>query len=370
MEKSKVYFTSFRCKIGVSQLNKLRKLLNAAGMGKIDFQDKFTAIKIHFGEPGNLAYLRPNYAKVVADMVREMGGRPFLTDCNTLYVGRRKNALDHLDAAYENGYNPFTTGCQIIIGDGLKGTDDVEVPVEGGVYVKNAKIGKAIMDADIIISLSHFKGHESTGFGGTFKNLGMGCGSRGGKMEMHSAGKPSVDHALCVGCGICRKNCAHDAISIEDHKATIDHSRCVGCGRCIGACPKDAVSPDYDEANDVLNCKIAEYTKAVIDGRPNFHISLIVDVSPYCDCHGENDVPIIPDIGMLASFDPVALDQCCADLCNKAPVMAGSVLDTEREQCHHDHFTDVHPETNWQSCLEHAVKLGMGSRDYEMITIE
>ncbi len=370
MEKSKVYFTSFRCKVGVSQLDKLRKLLTAAGMGKIDFQDKFTAIKIHFGEPGNLAYLRPNYAKVVADMVREMGGRPFLTDCNTLYVGRRKNALDHLDAAYENGYNPFTTGCQIIIGDGLKGTDDVEVPVEGGVYVKNAKIGKAIMDADAIISLSHFKGHEATGFGGALKNLGMGCGSRGGKMEMHSAGKPSVNYDLCVGCGICRKNCAHDAITIEERKATIDHSRCVGCGRCIGACPRDAVSPDYDEANDILNCKIAEYTKAVIDGRPNFHISLIVDVSPNCDCHSENDVPIIPDIGMLASFDPVALDQCCADLCNSAPVMAGSVLGSQSEHCHHDHFTDVHPETNWQSCLEHAVKLGMGSRDYEMITVE
>lgn len=370
MEKSKVYFTSFRCKNGVSQLDKLRKLLNAAGMGSIDFEDKFTAIKIHFGEPGNLAYLRPNYAKVVVDMIREMGGRPFLTDCNTLYVGRRKNALDHLDAAYENGYNPFTTGCQIIIGDGLKGTDDVEVPVEGGVYVKNAKIGKAVMDADIIISLSHFKGHEATGFGGTFKNIGMGCGSRGGKMEMHSAGKPSVDQSLCVGCGFCRKNCAHDAITIENRKASINHDRCVGCGRCIGACPKDAVSPDYNEANDVLNCKIAEYTKAVIDGRPNFHISLIVDVSPFCDCHAENDIPIIPDIGMLASFDPVALDQCCADLCNRAPVMAGSVLDTEREHCHHDHFTDVHPETNWQSCLEHAVKLGMGNREYEMITVE
>ncbi len=370
MEKSKVYFTSFRCKNGVSQLDKLRKLLKTAGMGNIDFDGKFTAIKIHFGEPGNLAYLRPNYAKVVADMIREMGGRPFLTDCNTLYVGRRKNALDHLDAAYENGYNPFTTGCQIIIGDGLKGTDDVEVPVEGGVYVKNAKIGKAVMDADIIISLSHFKGHEATGFGGAFKNLGMGCGSRGGKMEMHSAGKPSVDQSLCIGCGFCRKNCAHDAITIENRKASINHDRCVGCGRCIGACPKDAVSPDYDEANDILNCKIAEYTKAVIDGRPNFHISLIVDVSPFCDCHAENDIPIIPDIGMLASFDPVALDQCCADLCNRAPVMAGSVLDTEREHCHHDHFTDVHPETNWQSCLEHAVKLGMGSREYEMITVE
>ena len=177
MEKSKVYYTNLRTKPGQSLLKKLEKLIRTAGIETIDFERKFTAIKIHFGEPGNLAYLRPNYAKVVADVVKSLGGKPFLTDCNTLYVGRRKDALEHMDAAYENGFNPFTTGCQIIIADGLKGSNETLVPIQGE-YVKEAKIGTVIMDADIIISLTHFKGHEEAGFGGAIKNLGMGSGSR------------------------------------------------------------------------------------------------------------------------------------------------------------------------------------------------
>lgn len=160
-EKAKVYFTNFRANPKMNLLQKLRKLIVAAGMTDIDFENKFAAIKIHFGEPGNIAYLRPNFSKVVVDLIKEEGGKPFLTDCNTLYVGRRKDALEHLDAAYENGYNPFTTGCQLIIADGLKGTDEVEVPVNGE-YIKEAKIGRAIMDADVFITLSHFKGHENT----------------------------------------------------------------------------------------------------------------------------------------------------------------------------------------------------------------
>lgn len=190
MEKSKVYFTSLRTSRKNNLLTKLKGLCIQAGMGEIDFKNKFTAIKIHFGEPGNLAYLRPNFAKVVADLVKELGGKVFLTDCNTLYVGRRKEALEHMDAAYENGYNPFMTGCQIIIGDGLKGADDVEVPVEGGEYIQTAKIGRAVMDADILISMTHFKGHENTGFGGTLKNIGMGCDPAGGKWKCIPVGNP------------------------------------------------------------------------------------------------------------------------------------------------------------------------------------
>jgi uncharacterized Fe-S center protein len=339
--------------------------MKAAGFENIDFDGKFTAIKIHFGEPGNLAFLRPNWAKVVCDYVKKLGGKPFLTDCNTLYVGGRKNALDHLDSAYENGFNPFCTGVHTIIADGLKGTEETLVPVKGGKYVKEAKIGSAIMSADVIISLNHFKGHECTGFGGALKNLGMGCGSRAGKMEMHSAGKPIVNKRDCIGCGMCAKICAHNAPIIKNKKATIDHNKCVGCGRCIGVCPKDAVCAPFDEANDVLNCKIAEYTKAVIDSRPHFHISLVIDVSPYCDCHAENDLPIVPDVGMFASFDPVALDQACADAVNASPIIEGSMLD-ECEHCHGDHFCDVSPQTNWKSCLEHAEKLGLGTTLYTL----
>ena len=375
MNQSKVYFSDLRAKPGKNLLQKLEKLIRTAGIGDIDFEKKMVAIKLHFGEPGNLSYLRPNYAKVVADVVKSLGGIPFLTDCNTLYVGRRKNAVEHLDAAYENGYSPFTTGCQILIGDGLKGTDDVEVPVEGGEYVKNAKIGRAIMDADVFISLSHFKGHEATGFGGALKNIGMGCGSRAGKMEQHNAGKPDVDQSLCVGCRQCARQCAQDAISFgENKKASIDHNKCVGCGRCLGMCNFDAISNSNSCANDELNAKIAEYSKAVLWGRPHFHISLVIDISPYCDCHAENDLPILPDVGMFASFDPVALDQACADACLRQQPIPGSQLDenlhSEGFHDHHDHFCNNFPETNWQTCLSHAEKIGLGSRSYELIEVK
>lgn len=372
MEKSKVYFTNLRTDGNHTLQQKLAHLIKKAGIANIDFENKYTAIKIHFGEPGNLAYLRPNYAKTVVDIVKELGGKPFLTDCNTLYVGGRKNALDHIESAYVNGFSPFSTGCHILIADGLKGTDDVLVPVEGGDYVKEAKIGRAVMDADIVISLSHFKGHEATGFGGALKNLGMGCGSRAGKMEMHSAGKPSVNADACVGCGACTRICAHGAAVVTDRKASIAHNKCVGCGRCIGVCPKDAVEAASDEANDILNCKIAEYSKAVIDGRPNFHISLVIDVSPNCDCHAENDLPIVPDVGMFASFDPVALDVACADAVNAQPVIHGSILDEARQKhdhTGHDHFHMNHPDTNWKSCIEHAKKIGIGTDEYELIEV-
>ncbi|BFL47611.1 DUF362 domain-containing protein [Lactonifactor longoviformis] len=369
MEMSKVYYTNLRTRIGDNLLQKLERLIKTAGIGDIDFEDKYTAIKMHFGEPGNLAFLRPNYAKTVADVIKELGGKPFLTDCNTLYIGGRKNALDHISSAYLNGFSPFSTGCHVIIADGLKGTDDVLVPVEGGEYVKEAKIGRAIMDADVFISLTHFKGHEATGFGGALKNMGMGCGSRAGKMEMHSAGKPHVAQELCVGCKMCTKMCAHDAITVADKKASIDHNKCVGCGRCIGACPKDAVKAATDESYDILNRKIAEYTKAAINGRPNFHISLVMNVSPYCDCHGENDAAIVPDVGMFASFDPVALDVACADAVNAQPVLANTYL-AECDHEGHDHFGTIFPETDWKAAIDHAVKLGIGQKEYELVEVK
>ena len=367
---SQVFFTDFRAKPGTSVPEKLTRLLRRAGLPGMDLDGKFVAIKMHFGEPGNLSFLRPNYAKVVADLVKECGGVPFLTDCNTLYPGRRKNALEHIEAAYENGFSPFSTGCQIIIGDGLKGSDEVEVPVVGGEYVKNAKIGRAVMDADVFISLTHFKGHEEAGFGGCLKNIGMGCGSRAGKMEQHNAGKPHVAQKHCIGCGQCRKICAHGAPIITDGKAVIDHDRCVGCGRCIAVCPKDAVRINWDESTTNLNCKIAEYTKAVVDGRPCFHISLVIDVSPNCDCRSENDMAIVPNVGMFASFDPVALDMACVDAVNAQTPLRGSAADDEHAKAHvHDHFQRLHPDTNWRSCLEHGEKIGIGTREYELIKI-
>ena len=368
MERAAVYFTDFRMKNGQNHQTKLRKLMKAAGMDKIDFQGKYVAIKIHFGELGNLAFLRPNFARYVADYVKELGGYPFLTDCNTLYVGSRKNALDHLDTALLNGFSPYATGCQILIADGLKGTDDVEVPVVGGTLCKTAKIGRAIMDADIVISLNHFKGHEMAGFGGALKNLGMGSGSRAGKMEMHSAGKPIVDQEKCIGCGACKKICAHDGPQIENGKCTIDYSKCVGCGRCIGVCPKDAVEAAQDETFENLNGKIAEYAKAVVDGRPNFHINIVSQVSPNCDCHAENDAAIVPDVGMFASFDPVAIDVACADAVNRQPVNPMSLI-AERAGMP-DRFIAAHPTTDWRTGPAHAEEIGLGTRDDELIAVQ
>lgn len=365
---SKVYFADLRADVHENLQQKLTRLMKTAGMGDIDFQDKFVAIKLHFGEPGNLAFLRPNWARTVADFVKERGGKPFLTDCNTLYVGGRKNALDHMDSAMLNGFNPMTTGCQIIIGDGLKGSDEVEVPVVGGEYVKNAKIGRAVMDADVFISLTHFKGHEEAGFGGCLKNIGMGCGSRAGKMEQHNAGKPHVAQKHCIGCGQCRKICAHGAPIIENGKAHIDHDRCVGCGRCIAVCPKDAVRIDWDESTTNLNCKIAEYTKAVVDGRPCFHISLVIDVSPNCDCHAENDMAIVPNVGMFASFDPVALDLACAEAVIRQPVNPGSRLE-KMTKPGVDHFTADFPVSDWRTQISHGKKIGLGEDSYELVTI-
>lgn len=372
MEPAKVYFTDMRTTSGMNLQQKLERLIRKAGIETIDFEKKFAAIKIHFGEPGNLSFLRPNFAKTVADTVKRLGGIPFLTDCSTLYTGRRKNAIEHLYAAQENGFNPTTCGCQIIIGDGIRGTDEALVPLTGTKLVTEAKIGRAIMDADVFISLSHFKGHEQAGFGGAIKNIGMGCASRAGKMEQHCDGKPEVNPKRCRGCRACARQCAHDAISFDaDGKASIDHKKCVGCGRCIGACCFDAIRNRTGTKNARLLARMAEYTYAVVKDRPHFHISIVMQVSPFCDCHAENDTPIIPDVGMFASFDPVALDVACADACNRQPVIGGSYLDEQIKDGHdhHDHFTSTFPTTNWRSCMEHAESLGVGTQNYELIKV-
>ena len=376
MEKATVSFTDFHTVAnGDGLAAKLKKLIRAAGIGQIDMEGKFAAIKMHFGELGNLSFLRPNYARAVADVVKELGGMPYLTDCNTLYPGSRKNALEHLYCAWENGFTPLTVGCPILIGDGLKGTDEVAVPVVGGEYVTEAKIGRAVMDADVFISLSHFKGHEMAGFGGAIKNIGMGCGSRAGKQEQHANGQPSVDESLCRGCRRCQKQCANNGLVFHEatHTMYVDPNHCVGCGRCVESCSFGALSFQSDAVCQLLNRRMAEYAKAVIDGRPNFHISLVMDISPNCDCHGENDVPILPDIGMFASFDPLALDQACVDACLAAEPMPGSQLARHLAEPgfvdHHDHFTNSTPESEWRSCLEHAEKIGLGTRSYQLITV-
>ena len=377
MEKAKVFYTDFRTTaFGESMPAKLKRLARRAGMADIDMDGKFVAIKMHFGELGNVSYIRPNYAKAIVDLVKELGGKPFLTDCNTMYPGFRKNALEHLECAWENGFTPLSAGCPVIIADGLKGTDDIAVPVEGGQYTKEALIGRAIMDADVFISLTHFKGHEMTGFGGTIKNIGMGCGSRAGKKDQHSAGKATIYEDKCRGCRRCQKECANGGLVFDGvkRKMQVDESHCVGCGRCLGACNFDAIDFVQDQALSILNAKMAEYTKAVVSGRDCFHVSLVMDVSPYCDCHAENDAPILPDIGMFASKDPLALDQACVDACLAAEPLRNSVLGDhlhdEHFHPHHDHFKNTTPESEWETQLIHGEKIGLGSRQYELIFVK
>ncbi|MDR1041697.1 MAG: DUF362 domain-containing protein [Deltaproteobacteria bacterium] len=370
MPKARVFFTSMRCSLGDSLLMKLQRLLKAGGFEEIDFRKKFAAIKIHFGEPGNLAFLRPNFARTVAQRIVQLKGHPFLTDCGTLYVGRRTDALSHLDAAYENGYGPYAAGCHIIIGDGLKGADELNVPVRGGVYVKSAKIGRAIMDADVVVSLNHFKGHEVTGFGGAIKNVGMGSGSRAGKMAMHNDSKPQVSRKPCVGCGECRKFCAQDAITIADGKATIDHDKCVGCGRCLASCPQHAIANSWSSGPERVSLKMTEYALAVLDGRPNYHINIVNQVSPYCDCHSESDAAVIPDIGIFCGPDIVAVDRASIDAVNRAMPLTGTLGEEAKVGNGKDVFTSIHPTTDWRSQLDHAEKIGLGIQDYELVTVK
>jgi uncharacterized Fe-S center protein len=350
---------------------KLENLIRKAGIDSISFEKKITAIKIHFGEPGNLSFLRPNFAATVVKYLKNKGALPFLTDANTLYSGRRANAVDHLRSAWENGFNPMVVDCPVIIADGLRGSDYTEVLLDTE-YCKTAKIGRTVADADVIISMTHFKGHELTGFGGVMKNLGMGCASVGGKMELHSTSAPRIVAENCTGCKVCVKNCAQQAITVgADKIATIDYEKCIGCGQCVAVCQYDAAQAVWEDASELSNCKIAEYTLAVVKDKPSFHLSFVMNVSPDCDCWHFNDYPLVPDIGIAASFDPVALDQACVDMVINAPLLAGSRVFKSNGHDHrgHDKFAMAHPNVHWESGLVHAEKIGLGERKYELVKI-
>ena len=368
---SKVYFTNLRVKNGRSLLDKLETLIKKAGIEQIDFDGKFTAIKIHFGEPGNLAYIRPNYAARLVRFLQTKRARVFLTDSNTLYSGRRSNAVDHLQSAMENGFNPIAVPCPVIIADGVKAIDYREVSIDCP-YCKTAKIGAAIADADIIVSMNHFKGHEQTGFGGALKNLGMGSACAAGKLEMHSSSQPVIAEENCNACGQCVKYCASNAVTINKRKkAEIDYAKCTGCGQCIAVCQYDAAQVVWNNSSEMTCYKIAEYSLAVIKGKPNFHINFIMDVSPDCDCWGCNDAAIVPNLGIAASFDPVALDKACADMVTAAAANTNTRLNVHEhgKLQGEDKFKLIHPKTDWKAGLSHAEKIGLGSTKYELIEI-
>lgn len=365
MNESKVYFIDFRTTPKLNILQKLKKLVEKAGINELDFNRKFVALKMHFGEPGNVSYIRPNYAAVIVKMIQEKGGLAFLTDANTLYKGRRSNGIDHLQSAMENGFNVLATGCNVIIADGIKGTEYREIEIHQK-HCKTAKIGSAIAEADILISLTHFKGHEMGGFGGCIKNVGMGSGSIGGKLEMHSSSKPCINEENCTACKVCERNCAHDAVHVTNKKAVIDYNKCVGCGQCIAVCVYDAAQPQFDATN--MQEKMAEYAYAVLKDKPAFHINFLMDISPNCDCWNFNDAAIVPNIGILASFDPVAIDMASVSLVNQAVANQNCVIAGHHHNS--DKFKSIYPKIDWKVCMDHASQIGLGNQKFELIKIE
>jgi uncharacterized Fe-S center protein len=370
MAESKVLWSDLRTTPSLTILQKLERLLKTAGFSSLELEDKYTALKIHLGEPGNMAYIRPPYVGIVSRMVRELGGKPFLTDSNTLYSGRRHNAYDHLRAGYENGFSRDATGCDIIIADGLKGNDFVDMPVAGGIHCTTARIGSAVAEADAIISLNHFKGHELTGFGGALKNLGMGCASRGGKQFLHEVSHPVIVREKCTGCGMCVKSCASQAIQLDEgRKAVIDHAKCVGCCQCVAVCQFQSARASEGSASRVCSERIAEYTEAILHGKSAFHVNFVMNVSPNCDCWANNDAPVVADIGIFASADPVALDQACVDAVNAAPAINGTVLTDKKYPGTGEKFGHVHPDTDWKFGLDHAERLGLGTRKYALVKV-
>ena len=367
-----VFTTNLRTRPNRGLLQKLEALLLAAGLDDLPLKGSLVALKVHFGEPGNLAFLRPNYVAAVARMVKERGGIPFATDANTLYRGRRAHGVDHLTAAAENGFSLLPLGCPVVIADGLRGRDYREIPVPGGVHCGSAKIASAIAEADVLVSLNHVKGHEQTGFGGALKNLGMGCGSREGKLFMHSGSCPTVKARRCVGCGSCAAHCAFGAVTLGlDRVARIDEARCAGCGQCIVSCAFDAIQVVWAHSGAALGERIAEYAVAAVAGKPQLHVNFLLDISPNCDCWAFNDAPVTPNLGILASLDPVALDQASMDRILRAPCLPDSAVgDLPAEGRGTDPFSVVHPEVDWRPGLAHAERLGLGSRTYELRSLD
>ncbi|NVN99410.1 MAG: DUF362 domain-containing protein [Geobacteraceae bacterium] len=366
---STVYFTDMRAGHKENLFDKLAGLLGCCELDKLIRGGDLTAVKLHFGEKGNHAFVRPVFIRKIVEEIKKSGGKPFLTDSSTLYPGERKEAVSALQCAIENGFAYACVNAPLIMCDGIKGQNAVSVPVNGEL-LKKVSIGSEIVEADALVTVSHFKCHELTGFGGALKNLGMGCSSRAGKMQQHSTVAPKVSEKFCNGCAICLESCAHDAIAITDRKAGIDPGICVGCSRCITACPQKAINVQWNESSSLVMKKMAEYATGALSGKSgkSVFINFITQVSPACDCYGHADAPVVNDIGICASTDPVAIDQACADLVNSAKGNVGTALANGHEPGG-DKFRGVYPQIDWEVQLEHAQKMGIGSREYELVKI-
>ncbi|MBI9083100.1 MAG: DUF362 domain-containing protein [Desulfobacterales bacterium] len=370
---SKVYFTDLSASFKINLVAKLGNLMEAAGISPAVTKRDLVAVKLHFGEMGNTAFIRPVFLRKVVEVIRAQGASPFLTDANTLYAGTRSDAPSHLNTAIANGFAFSVVGAPLVIADGLRGKSETAVTVN----LKNFEqvyIGSEIVEADALVSVAHFKGHELSGFGGTLKNLGMGCASRRGKLAQHSSLSPKVKKKKCIGCGECVDHCSQQALALlegeDGDKAEINPERCIGCGECILACAQGAIQIQWNQSVPTFLENMMEYTAGVIQNKKDkaLYINFITDVSPGCDCLPYNDSPIVRDIGILASTDPVAIDRASIDLVNGEHALPGTCLKKNMAPGE-DKFGGVYDYIDWAYQFEYAEKIGLGSSEYELVKV-
>jgi uncharacterized Fe-S center protein len=364
---SDVYFAGLRARDpGQSTVAKVQKLFDAAGLGACIEGGAPVAIKIHFGEEGNDSYINPVYARKVVDKVREYGGKPFLTDSTTLYLGSRADAVDHITTAIRHGFSFATVGAPIIIADGLRGRNYREIEI-GKKHFARVFISGDIAEVNSLIVLTHFKGHEVAGFGGAIKNLAMGCAPPAGKQEQHTAYPLNVE-GRCIGCGKCMLVCPREAIGLENGKGTIDRNRCIGCLECMTVCPEHAIDIDWETEIPKFTERLVEYAFGAVKGKKAGYISFLTQITPDCDCVPWSDAPIVPDIGILSSRDPVAIDAAGFDLVNRQIGLKGSYLSANFREGE-DKFRGMRHVTDGYLQVRYAEEIGLGSADYRLIEL-